>query len=78
MLAVSGLINHLAKEFGSLRGLRRGGRIKSCIPLETRTNGICREERCHSHGRLNDRGGAEVDGRWNAEREEGFQVPGSL
>lgn len=52
--------NHLTKEFCRLCGLRRGGRIKSGIPLKTRTNGICGEE-----GRHNDPGGTEVDGRKN-------------
>lgn len=49
MLALLG-DNHLAKKFGRLCGLRGGGRIKSGIPLETRTNGICREEGCHNRG----------------------------
>jgi hypothetical protein len=65
-------INHLAMEFGGLCGLRRGSRVKSGIPLETRTNGVCGEEGCQDHGRLNDLGSAEVDGRKNTGREEGF------
>lgn len=40
--------NYLAKKFSCLRGLRRCGRVESGIPLETRTNGISREERCHN------------------------------
>jgi len=63
--------NHLTKEFCRLCGLRRGGRIKSGIPLETRTNGICGEEGRHNRGRLNDLGCAEVD-RKEAERDGGF------
>jgi hypothetical protein len=62
ILAVSGF-NHLAKKFCGLCGLWRGGRIKSGIPLETRTNGIGGEE-----GRHSDLGGAEVDGEERGKR----------
>ena len=62
--------NYLAMIFSRLCGLRRCGRIKSGIPLETRTNGICGEKRCHDCGKkLNDLWGA---GRWSTERDEGY------
>lgn len=47
--------------------MRRGGRIKSGIPLETRTDGISGEE-----GRHNDLGCAEVDGEEDAEGDPSF------
>ena len=66
--------NHLAKKFCRLCGLRRGSRIKSGIPFETRTNGICGEERRHNGGRLNDLVGAEVD----REETRNQRVPGFI